>query len=78
MPVPDMKKPDPPQRDNNVTPAWIVNAVIIVILVAWIATLAIRITWPDRALPPVVDALMLMVAGFLFAGNIKNRGGDDK
>ncbi|QNJ58078.1 membrane protein [Gordonia phage Bunnybear] len=62
----------PPQR-NVLPPSWLVNLVAVVILVAWIASLVVRMIDPARALPPVVDALMLMVAGFLFAGNLKDR-----
>ncbi|OCH81012.1 hypothetical protein [Gordonia sp. UCD-TK1] len=64
-------QPDPPSR--GLPPSWLVNTVAVVILVAWIASLVIRIIDPTRTLPPVVDALMLMVAGFLFAGNLKDR-----
>ncbi|QDP43651.1 hypothetical protein SEA_PHORBESPHLOWER_22 [Gordonia phage PhorbesPhlower] len=63
----------PPSRQGVLPPSWLVNTVAVVILVAWIATLIIRMIDPSRALPTAVDALMLMVAGFLFAGNLKDR-----
>lgn len=67
----DRPLPDTPRV--ILPPMWLVNLVAIVILVVWVASLAVRIAWPDRTLPPAVDALMLMVAGFLFAGNLKDR-----
>ena len=70
----DRPLPDTPRVGSHILPPmWLVNLVAVVILVVWVASLAVRISWPDRTLPQAVDALMLMVAGFLFAGNLKDR-----
>ncbi|AZS07292.1 membrane protein [Gordonia phage Dorito] len=61
---------------NGLPPTWLVNLVAVVICVAWIATLVVRILDPSRSLPGAVDTAMLIVAGFLFAGNLKGRGGN--
>ncbi|AXQ60656.1 hypothetical protein SEA_ALI17_40 [Gordonia phage Ali17] len=61
------------QHPHRVPPTWLINLVAITILVVWAASFAVRIIWPDRTLAPSVDALMLIVAGFLFAGNFKDR-----
>ncbi|AWY06524.1 membrane protein [Gordonia phage Trine] len=64
-------------------PAWLVNLVAGVIVAGWVASFILRAVWPDRALPNAVDALMLMVAGFMFAGTLKGgkpgprQGGDE-
>lgn len=65
-----------PKPSSGVPPTWLVNLVAVVILIAWIATLVVRILDPSRSLPGAVDTAMLIVAGFLFAGNLKGRGGD--
>ncbi|QMU22494.1 hypothetical protein [Gordonia rubripertincta] len=73
--------PSPPAAPR--LPAmWLINLVAIVILLIWVVSFVVRIAWPERAaFPPSIDAAMLMVAGFLFAGNLKDRftgGGGDK
>ncbi|AYR02595.1 hypothetical protein SEA_BIBWIT_42 [Gordonia phage Bibwit] len=62
-----------PQHHRVIPPTWLINVVAITILIVWAASFAVRIIWPDRTLAPSVDALMLIVAGFLFAGNFKDR-----
>lgn len=63
---------------------WLINLVAVVILLIWVTSIVVRIVWPDRGIvfPPSIDGAMLIVAGFLFAGNLKERwftnGGDDK
>lgn len=69
--TPDTTGDQPPHR--VIPPTWLINVVAITILVVWAASFAVRIIWPDRTLAPSVDALMLIVAGFLFAGNFKDR-----
>ena len=75
----------PPQGRHNLMPAmWLINLVAVVILLIWVTSIVVRIVWPDRGIvfPPSIDGAMLIVAGFLFAGNLKERwftnGGDDK
>lgn len=62
-----------PHPHRSLPPSWLINVVAITILVVWAASFAVRIVWPDRTLAPSIDALMLIVAGFLFAGNFKDR-----
>lgn len=81
--LPDQQQQPEPSPDTSgdqqhpshrvLPPSWLINLVAITILVVWAASFAVRIIWPDRTLAPSIDALMLIVAGFLFAGNFKDR-----
>ncbi|AYR02510.1 membrane protein [Gordonia phage Ailee] len=74
-PTPDTTSGDQQQQPHHrvMPPTWLINLVAITILVVWAVSFVVRIVYPDRTLAPSVDALMLIVAGFLFAGNFKDR-----
>lgn len=71
--LPEQQEQQPESTPDTTRPSWLINLVAITILIVWAASFAVRIIWPDRTLAPSIDALMLIVAGFLFAGNFKDR-----
>lgn len=61
-------------------PNWLINVVIVAIVAIWIANFVARATIHGYDPPEGVDAIMLAVVGFLFAGKqAANRddSGDD-
>ncbi|WNM68773.1 membrane protein [Gordonia phage Soos] len=57
---------------------WLLNAVIVSILLVWVVNFIARLSIPTYEPPQGLDALMLAVVGFLFAGRQSARGQDDE
>lgn len=49
-------------------PTWIINVVIVAIVLVWVVNFAFRLFVQSYNPPSGLDALMLAVVGFLFAG----------
>lgn len=49
-------------------PTWVINAVIVAVVLVWIANFITRATVHGYNPPEGIDALMLAVVGFLLAG----------
>ncbi|QKY79959.1 membrane protein [Gordonia phage Clawz] len=56
---------------------WLLNSVIVSILVAWVVNFTARLFIPTYEPPQGLDALMLAVVGFLFAGRQSAKGQGD-
>lgn len=54
-------------------PPWLINAVIVVVVIAWAANLVARTAVHNYDPPEGLDALMLAVVGFLLAGRQAGR-----